>query len=61
MDEYEYKLIIEELLRTIARLKTESGGKDFEISCLKEDVESLRREVARLETVAAEKETAQAS
>ena len=61
MDEYEMKLVIEELLRTIARLKTENGSKDFEISCLKDDVESLRREVARLEAVAAEKETAKAS
>ena len=56
MDEYEMKLVIDELLRVIARLKSESGSKDFEIACLKDDVESLRREVARLETVAAERE-----
>lgn len=60
MEEYEMKLVIEELLRTIARLKSENGSKEFEIACLKDDVESLRNEVARLEAVAANKE-AQAS
>lgn len=60
MDEYEMKLVIEELLKTIARLKSESSSKDFEISFLKEDVESLRNEVARLEASAKEKQTAEA-
>lgn len=61
MEGYEMQLVIEELLRTIARLKSEGSGKDFEISCLQEDVKSLRNEVARLEAVVAEKETAKAS
>ena len=60
MGEYEMNLVIDELLRTIARLKSESAGKDFEISCLKDDVTSLRNEVARLEALAAGKETAEA-
>lgn len=52
MSEYEMKLVIEELLRTIAKLKSENGSKDFQIACLKDDIESLRQEVARLEMVA---------
>ena len=61
MEEYEMKVVIDELLRTIARLKMDSASKEYENSILREGVESLRAEVARLEAVAAEKETAQAS
>lgn len=56
MGEYEMQLVIDELLRTIARLKSEGASKDFDIACLKDDIKSLRNEVARLEAVAAEKE-----
>lgn len=59
MDGYEKNLVIEELLKLIARLKMENAGLDYENRTLKEDVESLRKEVARLEAVAAG--TAQAS
>jgi len=59
MDGYEKDLVIEELLKLIARLKMENAGLDYENRTLKEDVESLRKEVARLEMVAAG--TAQAS
>lgn len=61
MDEYEKNLVIEELLKTIARLKMENAGITFDNRQLKEDVESLRNEVARLETLAAGKDTPKAS
>lgn len=60
MDAYETNLVIEELLKTIARLKMENAGLDYENRTLKEDVESLRKEVARQEALLAAG-TAQAS
>ena len=61
MEEYEYKLLIDELLKTIVRIKQEGESKHFEIVCLKGDVEDLRKEVARLEAALAAKETPKAS
>lgn len=55
MNEYEARLLIDELLKSILNLKKENDEKDFQIVCLKEDVKSLRSEVARLEAAAAEK------
>lgn len=60
MESYEKDLVIEELLKLVARLRIEKAGFSYENQALKEDVESLRKEVARLEALAAEKETAQA-
>lgn len=53
MEGYEKDLVIEELLKLVARLKMENTGIIYENRTLKEDVESLRKEVARLEMVAA--------
>ncbi len=61
MNEYEANLAIEELLKLIARFKMDNASLMYENRTLKEDVESLRKEVARLEAVAAEEETAKAS
>lgn len=60
MDEYEMKLVIDELLKLVARLKMENTSREYENACLKEDVESLRREVARLEAKATESVEAKA-
>ena len=56
MSEYETKLLIDELLKTLVRLKSENESKNFEIVCLNDDVKRLRNEVARLEAQVAEKE-----
>lgn len=61
MSEHETNLVIEELLKTIARLKMENASKDFENEQLKEDVASFRKVVARLEEEIAKKEVSQAS
>lgn len=61
MNEYETKLLIDELLKTIVRIKQEDESKHFEIVCLKSEVEALRKEVERLEAALAAKETPKAS